>query len=181
MAIDEAAAETASTTVEQNIVSPQDKSSEVSLDSAATEASSTPWPSPPPPKTTDHKKQKRDSTETRIGPGKWIKVTHGDSFHVLSPNQREHIPQDIGNSYPLFGKVIGGSGNKTAKEGWDIQLDILPVGDNKVMNVMQSKLSMLAPGENEKCGATYDSIWKAALDCKWRRGEKKKLSPMNNC
>jgi hypothetical protein len=36
-----------------------------------------------------------------------MKVTQGDIFfHVLSPSQLLHIPQDIGNSYPLFGKVI---------------------------------------------------------------------------
>ncbi len=67
----------------------------------------------------------------------------------MSPNQRQHIPQDIGNSYPLFGKVIGGDGNKTAKKGWDIELDILPVDENRVMNVTRNKLSVLAPAEDE--------------------------------
>jgi hypothetical protein len=69
---------------------------------------SPPLPPPsPPPKTPSWKKQKRDGAETRIGLGKWIKVSRGYIFHVLSPNQRQHTPQDIGNSFPLFGKVIG--------------------------------------------------------------------------
>ncbi len=96
--------------------------------------SAVPRPSPPPPphpKTTSHKKQKRDGAETRIGLGKQMKVTHGDIFHVLSANQWQHIPQDIGNSHPLFGKVILGGGNKTAKKGWDIELDILPMDETK--------------------------------------------------
>jgi hypothetical protein len=84
-----------------------------------------------------------------IGLGKSVKVTHGDIFHVLSPNQQRFIPQDIGNSPPLFGKVIGGGWNKSAKKGWEIELDILPCDDNKVLNVSQSKLSVLAPGEDE--------------------------------
>ena len=40
-------------------------------------------------------------------------------------------------------------GKKSAKKGRDIELDILPCDDNKVMNVLQSKLSVLAPGEDE--------------------------------
>jgi hypothetical protein len=52
----------------------------------------------------------------QIDLGKRVKVTHGDIFHVLSPNQRQFIPQDIGNSHPLFGKVSGGGGKKICKE-----------------------------------------------------------------
>jgi hypothetical protein len=44
-----------------------------------------------------------------------VKVTHGDNFHVLLPNQQQHIPRYVGNSYPLFVKVISGGGNKSAK------------------------------------------------------------------
>ncbi len=83
---------------QHNITSPKEKSSEERPVSAATEVSPAPWPSlppPPPPKTTSHKKQKRDRAETRIGLGKWIKITCGDIFHVLSPNQRQHIPQTL--------------------------------------------------------------------------------------
>jgi hypothetical protein len=78
-----------------------------------------------------------------------VKVTHGDIFHVLSPNQQQFIPQDMGNSHPLFGKVIGGGWNKSANKGWEIELDILPCDDNRVLNVSQSKLSVLAPGKDE--------------------------------
>jgi hypothetical protein len=45
--------------------------------------------------------------------------------------------------------VISGGGNKTTKKGWGIELDILPVDENKVMNVTQNKLLVLAPGEDE--------------------------------
>jgi hypothetical protein len=45
--------------------------------------------------------------------------------------------------------VIGSGRNKTAKKGWDIELDILPWDENKVRNLAQSKLSVLAPGEDE--------------------------------
>jgi hypothetical protein len=106
-------AATASPPAEQcNITSHKEKSSEERPVSAASKVSPLPRPSPPPPpplippKTTSHKKQKRDGAETRIGLGKWIKVTHGDIFHVLSPNQCQHIPQEIGNSYPLFGNML---------------------------------------------------------------------------
>jgi hypothetical protein len=43
--------------------------------------------------------------------------------------------------------VIGGGGNKTAKKGWDIELDILPVDDNK--NVTWNKFLVLTLGEDE--------------------------------
>jgi hypothetical protein len=79
----------------------------------------------------------------------WHVIAASEGCIALSPNQRQHIPQDIGNSYPLFGKVIGGDGNKTAKKGWDIELDILPVDENRVMNVTRNKLSVLAPAEDE--------------------------------
>ncbi len=45
--------------------------------------------------------------------------------------------------------MIGGSGNKAAQKEWDIELDILPMDENKVMNVTWNKLSVLAPGEDE--------------------------------
>jgi hypothetical protein len=51
-----------------------------------------PTPAALPLRTTSHKKQKRDGGETRIGLGKRIKVSRGDIFHVVSPNQRQHIP-----------------------------------------------------------------------------------------
>ncbi len=73
---------------------------------------------------------------------RWVKVTRGDIFYVLSPNQQQHIHQDIRNSHPLVGKVIGGGGNKTVKKGQDIELDILLFDDNKVVNVTRSKVSV---------------------------------------
>ncbi len=177
-------AATASPPAEQcKITSPEEKTSA----EAASEVSPVPRPSPPPPppppppKTTSRKKQKRDGAETRIGLGKRIKVTRGDIFHVLSPNQRQHIPQDIGNSYPLFGKVIGGSGNKTAKKGWDIELDILPVDENKVMNVTRNKLSVLAPGEDENVERHLTQSEKLLQIVNEEEEKKKKLSPMNKC
>jgi hypothetical protein len=160
-------------------------SAEQTLFSAETEASAAPRPSPPPPppppKTTSHKKQKRDGAETRIGLGKRIEVTRGDIFHVLSSNQRQHIPQDIGNSHPLFGKVVGGGRNKTAKKGWDIELDILPMDENKVMNVTRSKLSVLDPGEDENVERHLTQLEKLQQIVSEEEQREKKVSPMNKC
>jgi hypothetical protein len=64
---------------------------------------------------------------------------------IVSQSAAAHSP----DTYPLFGKVIGGSGNKAAQKEWDIELDILPMDENKVMNVTWNKLSVLAPGEDE--------------------------------
>jgi hypothetical protein len=103
-------------------------------------------------------------------------------FHVLSPNQWQHIPQDIGNSYPLFGKVIGGGGNKTAKKGWVIKLDILPVDDNnKVLNVTRSKLSVLVPGEDKNVEKHLMQSEKLHQIISKEEEKKKKMSPMNKC
>ncbi len=66
------------------------------------------------------------------------------SYHLTSNNS-----QDIRNSHPLFGKVIGGGGNKTAKKGQDIKLDILLFDDNKVVNVTRSKLSVFGLADDE--------------------------------
>ena len=138
-------------------------------------------PPAPPPKTTSRKKQKRDGAEVRIGLGKRVKVSRGDIFHVLSPNQRQFIPQDIGNSHPLFGKVIGGGGNKSAKKGWDIELDILPCDDNKVINVSRNKLSVLAPGEDEDVVRHLTQAEKLQQITVEEEEKKKKQSPMVKC
>jgi len=155
-------------------------------DADADDLPTTPTLTPPtpgalPPKTTSRKKQKRDGTETRIGLGKRIKVTRGDIFHVLSPNQRQHIPQDIGNSYPLFGTVIGGGGNKTAKKGWDIELDVLPADEKKVLNVSRNKLSVLAPGEDKNVEKHLTQSEKLHEIISEESEKKKKMSPMNKC
>ena len=155
-------------------------------DADADDLPTTPTLTPPtpgalPPKTTSRKKQKRDGTETRIGLGKRIKVTRGDIFHVLSPNQRQHIPQDIGNSYPLFGTVIGGGGNKTAKKGWDIELDVLPADEKKVLNVSRNKLSVLAPGEDKNVEKHLTQSEKLHEIISEEEEKKKKMSPMNKC
>ena len=110
-----------------------------------------------------------------------MKVSHGDIFHVLSPNQRQNIPQDIGNSHPLFGKVIGGGGNKTAKKGWDIELDIFPCDDNKVMNVTRSKLSVLGPEDDENVEWHLTQAEKLQQITTQEEEKKKKLSPMAKC
>jgi len=110
-----------------------------------------------------------------------VTVSRGDIFHVLSPNQRQFIPQDIGNSHPLFGKVIGGGGNKSAKKGWDIELDILPCDDNKVINVSRNKLSVLAPGEDEDVVRHLTQAEKLQQITVEEEEKKKKQSPMVKC
>jgi hypothetical protein len=132
-----------------------------------------------PPPTTSRKKQKRDGGDVRIGLGKRVKVRRADLFHTLSGEQRDHIPQDIGNSYPLFGTVIGGGGTKTAKKGWDVSFDIFPAGMKEVSNISRNKLTVLAPGDDETADhhlnqvEELENIRNAAVE------EKKKSSPMN--
>ncbi len=65
---------------------------------------------------------------------------------ITHPPRHQKFPSSFWESY----WVIGGGGNKTAKKGWDIELDIPPFDDNKVMNVTRSKLSVLGLEDDEK-------------------------------
>ncbi len=59
------------------------------------------------------------------------------------------FPRTLGILVHVLIRQLASGGNKTAKKGREIKLDILPVDDSKVMNVTQSKLSVLTPGEDE--------------------------------
>ena len=56
---------------------------------------------------------------------------------------------DVGNSYPYFGVVVSGGGNKSAKKDWDVCFDVLPIDENIIENISWSKLSVLMPGDEE--------------------------------
>ncbi len=77
--------------------------------------------------------------------------------------------------------VIGGGWYKTAKKGWDIELDILPVDENKVMNVTWSKLSVLAPGEDENVEWHLTQSEMLQQIVSEEEEKKKKPSPMSKC
>jgi hypothetical protein len=63
--------------------------------------------------------------------------------------QCQCLPHGIASNYCYFGTVVASGDVKTAKKGWDVMFDVLPAGDNIVGNITQSKLTVLAPGDEE--------------------------------
>jgi predicted nucleotide-binding protein (sugar kinase/HSP70/actin superfamily) len=64
----------------------------------------------------------------------------------------------IFSDYCNFGTVAAGHGVKTAKKGWDVIFDVLPEVENIVENVIQSKLTVLAPGDGKSAEKIKNSI-----------------------
>jgi len=101
-------------------------------------------------KTTSSKKQKSTTTDTQIGIGKRVKIKREQLYHILATqSQRDCHPHGVPLDFNYFGTVVSGGGSKTAKKGWDISFNILPVEDNIVLNITRSKLTLVAPGEDE--------------------------------
>lgn len=103
-----------------------------------------------PPCTTSRKKQKNKEVETRIGVGKRVKIERRNLYHILSTDsQRACLPHGVSADYLYFGTVVSGGGTKTIRKGWDVKFDVLPMEENIIKNITRSKLSVLAPFDEE--------------------------------
>jgi hypothetical protein len=132
-----------------------------------------------PPKTTSRKKQKSQGGEARIGVGigKRVKIECSNLYHILKTSEQcQCLPHGIASNYCYFGTVVAGGGVKTAKKGWDVMFDVLPAGDNIVGNVTQSKLTVLAPGDEESAEQINNST-QAEVMKEIMREDKVKLTP----
>ena len=91
--------------------------------------------------------------------------------------------QDVGNLYPLFGKVVGGEGTKTAKKEWDVEFDMLPLDERKriVSSISQNKITVLAPGEDESTDNHHSQAEQLQKIIDTEEEQKKKVLPMNQC
>jgi len=84
---------------------------------------------------------------------------------------------DVGNSYPYFGVVVSGGGNQSAKKGWDVCFDVLPIDKNIIENMTWSKLSMLMPGDEENM-ESHQMQHETYQEVKSKKQERaKKVSP----
>jgi hypothetical protein len=130
-----------------------------------------------PPKTTSRKKQKSQGGEARIGVGKRVKIERSNLYHILKTSeQRQCLPHGIASNYCYFGTVVAGGGVKTAKKGWDVMFDVLPAGDNIVGNITRSKLTVLAPGDEESAEQINNSTQAEVME-EIMREDKVKLTP----
>jgi hypothetical protein len=57
-----------------------------------------------------------------------VKVTRNILFHVLQDEVQKESTKQYGNHQNFFGTIISGSG----KQGFKVQFDDLPVGDQEV-------------------------------------------------
>jgi hypothetical protein len=129
-----------------------------------------------PPKTTSRNKQKSQGCEARIGVGQHVKIERSNLYHILKTSeQRQCLPHGIASNYCSFGTVVAGGGVKTAKKGWDVMFDVLPAGDNIVGNITRSKLTVLAPGDEESAEQINNST-QAELMEEIMREDKVKLT-----
>ncbi len=105
-----------------------------------------------------------------------------DLFHIVNGIQQSVLPTDVGNSYPYFGTVVSGGGVQNVKMGWDVRFDVLPIDCNVVSNITRSKLTVLAPGEEEvvgERGINHAELLEQVENDEEK--EKKKESPMLKC
>ena len=110
-----------------------------------------------------------------------MRVSCGHLYHVLSAMQHKNILQDISNSYPLFGNVVVGGGTKTAKKGWVVEFDMLPLDERIVSNISQNNIMVLAPGEEESTDNHHSQAEQLQKIGNTEEEQKKKVLPMNRC
>eukprot|EP00957_Ditylum_brightwellii_P165108 12570767-Ditylum_brightwellii.AAC.1 len=78
----------------------------------------------------------------QIGKGAHVKSMRQQLYHILTIEQIEQIPKDIGNTYNFYGTVVVGSSLK----GWDVSYNFLP-HNNKV--VKKSQQNTIRCGKNK--------------------------------
>jgi len=74
---------------------------------------------------------------------------------------------------------VGGGGTKTAKKGWDVEFDMLPLDERIVSNISQNKIMVLAPGEDESTDNHHSQAEQFQKIIDTEEEQKKKVSPMN--
>eukprot|EP00957_Ditylum_brightwellii_P059326 4503629-Ditylum_brightwellii.AAC.1 len=67
-------------------------------------------------------------------------------YHILTIEQRERLPKDIGSTYNFYGTVVVGSLTK----GWDVSYDFLPHDNKVVKSLNRTRLAVVKIGEEEK-------------------------------
>ena len=70
-----------------------------------------------------------------------------DKSPLLIAQQIEAVPALMGNKRMLYGTIVGGK----SSDGYDVQYDILPLGNNIVPTISNGKGNLVAlrPGEEE--------------------------------
>jgi hypothetical protein len=98
------------------------------------------------PQTTS--RQRKDKVPViKIKKGCRVKIIRHDVYHIDSAGQRKKIPDDVGNSYIIYGTVVAGS---SGRRGWDVQFDIFPLENHTINNIDRKKLITVPSDEEEK-------------------------------
>jgi hypothetical protein len=83
----------------------------------------------------------------KIKKGCRVKIIRRNVYHIASAGQRKKIPDDVGNSYNIYGTVVAGS---PGRRGWDVQFDIFPLENHTIKNIDRKKLITVPSDEEEK-------------------------------
>jgi hypothetical protein len=69
-------------------------------------------------------------------------------YHILETDEQQGcIPAALPNNFNFFGTVVArGAGKST----WNLKFDVLPVHDNVMCNITRTKLTVVAPDEDEQ-------------------------------
>ncbi len=85
-------------------------------------------------------------------------------------------PHGVSLVYCYFCTVAAGHDIETAKKGWDVMFDVFPADDNIIGNMAQSKLTVLAPSEEESAEQIMNSPQADVLQ-EIMSADKQKLTP----
>ena len=105
-----------------------------------------------------------------------MKIERRNLYHILSTDsQRACLPHGVSADYLYFGTVVSGRGTKTIRKGWDVKFDVLPMEENIIKNITRSKLSVLAPFDEEIATPVIDQADQLEQIC----GEKDSTRKIN--
>jgi hypothetical protein len=95
---------------------------------------------------TQSKKRKKIDQQMKCRRGVRVKVTRANLFHILplSNEEQRKCCEGFGNNRYLYGKIVSGSG----KQGYKINFDDFPVGNNEV-TLFRKHLKVVMPNEEE--------------------------------
>jgi hypothetical protein len=83
----------------------------------------------------------------KIKKGCRVKIIRHNVYHISSSGQCKKIPDNVGNSYNIYGTVVAGS---SGRRGWDVLFDIFPLEDHTIKSIYRNKLINVPSDEEEK-------------------------------
>jgi hypothetical protein len=95
--------------------------------------------------TSKSKQRKKLRKDAQCRKGARVKVTRNTLYHVLQDDAQKESTKQYGNHRNFFGTITSGSG----KQGYKIQFDDLPVGNQEVFILRRNMIKVVLENEEE--------------------------------